>query len=176
MQIARVHGGIGGSSHCPQNRIGWAQGARRPPRPAEMTTARRSTGSRSCWRNARRSPRRSPARRARLMTKASRRTTTWRSSRFRHSPVQILERLSRNGRWQITSYLVPTAAEHEDDTEAIADLIEQKILVLRHEPVAEALVRFAVPRVLTGNFTPSVEALEVFKRRRAASRFAVACH
>jgi hypothetical protein len=43
-------------------------------------------------------------------------------------------------------------------------------------PLAEALVRFAIPRVLTGNFTPSVEALEVFKRRLKASRFAVASH
>src|ERR1700741_4139930 len=77
------------------------------------------------------------------MTKPSRRTTTWRSSRFRDSPVQILGRLTRNGRWQITSYLVPTAAKHEDDTEAIADLTEKKTLVLPHEPVAEALVRFA---------------------------------
>jgi hypothetical protein len=72
---------------------------------------------------------------------------------------------------------VPTNAECEDDTEvAIAELIERKILVLRYEPVAEALIRFSIPRVLTGNFTPSVEALEAFKRRLAASRFAVAAH
>jgi hypothetical protein len=77
---------------------------------------------------------------------------------------------------RISSYYVPTAAENEDATEAIADLTKQKIQVLRHEPVAEALVRFAIPRVLTGNFTPSIEALEVFKQRLAASRFAVASH
>jgi hypothetical protein len=48
---------------------------------------------------------------------------------------------------------VPTNAECEDDTEvAIAELIERKILVLRYEPVAEALIRFSIPRVLTGNF------------------------
>jgi hypothetical protein len=50
------------------------------------------------------------------------------------------------------------------------------MLVLRDEPVAEALVRLVIPRVLTGNFTPSVEALGVFKRRLKASRFAVASH
>jgi hypothetical protein len=38
------------------------------------------------------------------------------------------------------------------------------------------MIRFSIPRVLTGNFTASVEALEVFKRRPAASRFAVASH
>jgi hypothetical protein len=47
---------------------------------------------------------------------------------------------------------------------------------LRDEPVAETLFRFAIPEVLTGNFTPSVEALEVFTRRLKASRFAVASH
>jgi hypothetical protein len=96
-------------------------------------------------------------------------------TRVRGAPLQIWGRLQRNGRWLITSYLVPTAAKNEDATEAaIADLTEQKILVPRHERVAEALVRFAIPRLLTGNFTPNVEALEVFKRRLAASRFAVA--
>ena len=85
-------------------------------------------------------------------------------TRVRGAPLQIWGRLQRNGRWLITSYLVPTAAENEDATEAgIADLTERKILVPRDEPVAEALVRFAIPGVLTGNFTPSVEALEVFK-------------
>jgi hypothetical protein len=65
-------------------------------------------------------------------------------TRVRGAPPRIWRRLQRNRRWLITSYLVPTDAENEDDTEAaIADLIEQKILVLRHELVAEALVRFA---------------------------------
>jgi hypothetical protein len=63
-------------------------------------------------------------------------------TRVRGAPLQIWGRLQRNGRWLITSYLVPTAAEHEDATEAIADLTEQKILVPRHERLAEALVRF----------------------------------
>ena len=48
---------------------------------------------------------------------------------------------------------MPTDAECEDDTEvAIAELIERKILGLRYEPVAEALISFSIPRVLTGNF------------------------
>jgi hypothetical protein len=47
---------------------------------------------------------------------------------------------------------------------------------LRDEPVAETLFRFAIPEVLTRNFTPSVEALDVFKRRLKASRFTVASH
>ena len=65
-------------------------------------------------------------------------------TRVRGAPPRICWRLQRNRRWLITSYLVPTDAENEDDTEAaIADLTEQKILVLRHELVAEALVRFA---------------------------------
>ena len=77
----------------------------------------------------------------------------------------------------ITSYLVPTAAKNEDATEAaIADLTERKTLFLRHAPVAEALVRLAIPGVLTGNFTPSFEAPEVFNRRCKASQFAVASH
>ena len=85
-------------------------------------------------------------------------------TRVRGAPPRIWRRLQRNGRWLITSYLVPTDAENEDATEAaIADLTERKILVPRHERVAEALVRFARPRVLTENFTRSVEALEVFK-------------
>jgi hypothetical protein len=76
----------------------------------------------------------------------------------------------------ITSYIVPTAAEDEDATEAAtADLTERKILVLATCRSPEALVRFAIPRVLTGNFTPRIEALEVFKQRLAASRF-VASH
>ena len=82
-------------------------------------------------------------------------------------------RLGRDGQWRITAFLVPTDAEREDDTEAaIADLIERNILVLRHEPVAEAIIRFSIPRVLTGNF----EASQVIKQRLAASRFAVASH
>jgi hypothetical protein len=70
-----------------------------------------------------------------------------------------------DGRSPPISY--PTVAENEA---AIADLTERKILVPCHERVAEALVRFAIPRLLTGNFTPSVEALEVFTRRLKASR------
>jgi hypothetical protein len=58
------------------------------------------------------------------------------------------------------------APSEEAAEAAVANLVGRKILVLRHEPVAEALVRFAIPRVLTGNFTPSIEALEVFKQRR----------
>jgi hypothetical protein len=48
-------------------------------------------------------------------------------TRVRGAPLQIWGRLQRNGRWLITSYLVPTAAKNEDATEAaIADLTEQK--------------------------------------------------
>jgi hypothetical protein len=68
-------------------------------------------------------------------------------TRVTDSPLQVEGRLGPDGVWRITSYLVPTAAKNEDATEAaIADLTEQKILVPRHERVAEALVRFATPR------------------------------
>jgi hypothetical protein len=44
-------------------------------------------------------------------------------------------------KWPL-AYLVPTAAKNEDATEAaIADLTERRILVLRHEPVAEEATR-----------------------------------
>ena len=77
-------------------------------------------------------------------------------TRVRGAPLQIWGCLQRNGRWLITSYLVPTAAKNEDATEAaIADLTAQKILVPRHERVAEALVRFAIPRVLPETSPPA---------------------
>jgi len=48
-------------------------------------------------------------------------------TRVRGAPLQIWGCLQRNGRWLITSYLVPTAAKNEDATEAaIADLTAQK--------------------------------------------------
>jgi hypothetical protein len=91
------------------------------------------------------------------------------------APLQVMGRLGRDGQWRITAFPIPTAAEREDDNEsAIAELMERKILVLRDEPVAEAMIWFGVPRVLTGAFTPNVEALK--KRRLAASRFAVGSH
>ena len=77
----------------------------------------------------------------------------------------------------MADYVVSHTSRRREVAEAaVADLVERKILVLRHEPVVEALVRSAVSRVLTGNFTPSVEALGVLKRRLKASRFAVASH
>jgi hypothetical protein len=98
-------------------------------------------------------------------------------TRVADAPLRVMGRLGLDGRWRISAFLVPTAAEREDDTEAaVAELAERKILVLRDEPVAEAMIRFSIPPVLTGNFTPSVEALVVFKQRLAASRFAVAVH
>ena len=51
-------------------------------------------------------------------------------TRVRGAPPRIWRRLQRNGRWLITSYLIPTDADNEDATEAaIADLTERKILV-----------------------------------------------
>ena len=51
-------------------------------------------------------------------------------TRVRGAPPRIWRRLQRNGRWLITSYLIPTDADSEDATEAaIADLTERKTLV-----------------------------------------------
>ena len=67
---------------------------------------------------------------------------------------------------------IPTDADNEDATEAaIADLTERKTLVCA---TSRSPRRWSGS--LTGNFTPNVEAIEVFKRRLKASRFAVASY
>jgi hypothetical protein len=65
------------------------------------------------------------------------------------SPIQVMGRLSRAGEWRISTLLTPPGDERRSDAQAALDeLAEDGILILRTEPVAATMIRFAIGKVL----------------------------
>jgi hypothetical protein len=92
-------------------------------------------------------------------------------ARVTDSPVQVSGLLGTDGVWRITSYLVSIDAEHELDAEVdAAKAAERDMFVMVDGSVAEAMVKFAIPKMLAE--LTHTELREAFTRRLAQSRFA----
>jgi hypothetical protein len=93
-------------------------------------------------------------------------------TRVTDAPLQVAGLLGLDGVWRVSSYSMPTAPEHEDAAEvAAAKALDGDAFVLIDGQVAEAMIRFAIPKMLAR--LTFGEMREIFEQRLAQSRFAM---
>jgi hypothetical protein len=93
-------------------------------------------------------------------------------TRIVDSPCQLSGVLGLDGVWRISSFSIPTALEHENAAEvAAAEALDDDAFVLVDGPVAERMVRDAIPKILAHLTHREMRAIS--EQRLAQSRFAV---